>query len=96
MFASEHESQSIPDKSTDNRSASVTGRENYSSFVFPVYFGCTPLLAENSLTKKHSARTRKARASSDALQELYQHVQRGDLPSLFSSGETHLERWIQS
>lgn len=59
MFAREHESQSIPDKSSDNPSASVTGRENYSSFIFPVYFGCTPLLAENSVRKQHSARARK-------------------------------------
>lgn len=68
MFAREHESQSIPDKSSDNRSASVTGRENYSSFIFPVYFGFTPLLAENSLRKKHWVR--KARASPHALGEL--------------------------
>lgn len=28
----------------------MTERENYSSFVFPVYFGCTPLLAENTVS----------------------------------------------
>lgn len=57
---------------------------------FLCIFGCTPFLAENSLKKKRSARARKARASLDALEELYQQVQRDDLSSLFSTAETHL------
>jgi len=28
----------------------VTERENYGSFVFPVYFECMPLLAENTVS----------------------------------------------
>lgn len=30
----------------------MTKRENYSRFVFPVYFGCTPLLAENTVSRR--------------------------------------------
>lgn len=31
---------------------SVTERENYSSFVFPVYFECIRLIAENTVSRR--------------------------------------------